>query len=353
VLATDGNFYGTTYDSGSSAYGTIFRITSGGVLTTLYNFGDHDGGHPEAALVQGTDGKFYGATSQGGAYGLGTIFRIGRRGLLGTLNNFKYLSRPVAALVEGADGNFYGSTAYGGKGLGVVFAISPNGLLNSLHEFNRTDGANPEAALVQGSEGKLYGTTVAGGASGYGTVFKMGPFGVGGFATLHSLDNSDGSQPGAGLILATDGNFYGTTWQGGAGGCGTLFKMTPAGTLTTLHNFNCTTDGALPYGRPMQHTNGKLYATNGAGQVFSLSVGFGPFVKTVPNSATVGTPVTILGTNLSGATSVSFKAVAAAFTVVSSYEITTMVPAGATTGKVRVVTPSGTLSSDVNFRVVP
>jgi len=181
----------------------------------------------------------------------------------------------------------------------------------------------------------------------------MGPFGVGGFATLHSFIDSDGSQPGAGLVQASDGNFYGTTWQGGASGCGTLFQITPAGTLTTLYNFNCTTNGGQPYGRPMQHTNGKLYATNGVGKVFSLNVGLGPFVKTLPTSAVLGARVTILGTNLTGATIVSFAGTAAIFTVVSSTEITTTVPAGATTGKVRVVTPGGTFSSDVKFRVVP
>ena len=338
--------------AGATALATVFRITPGGVLTTLHSFQGSDGGLPVAALVQGTDGKFYGTTSEGGTYGLGTIFRMGSRGLFTTPNNFQYLPRPLAALVEGTDGNFYGSTANGGTGAGVVFQISPDGLLRSLHEFDRTDGANPEAALVLGSDGKFYGTTVAGGDGGNGTVFGMGPLG-GRFVTLHSFASTDGLRPGAGLILATDGNFYGTTWGGGSSGCGTLFQITPAGTLTTLYNFNCTTDGALAYGRPVQHTNGKLYATNGAGQVFSLDVGLEPFVKTLPTSAVLGAPVIILGTNLAGATSLSFNGVAAPFTVVSSSEITTTVPAGATTGKVRVVAPTATLVSDMNFGVAP
>ena len=355
VLGTDGNFYGTTYEGGSNNFGTVFQITPGGVLTTLHSFEYSDGINPQAALVQGTDGKFYGTTTYGGNYGLGTIFRISSQGLLSTVHNFGYLSEPLAALVEGSDGYFYGATAYGGRYgcCGVVFEINPNGLLNSLHEFNRTDGAHPEAALVQGSDGKFYGTTAAGGASGYGTVFRVGAFGVGGFATLHSFAYSEGYEPAAGLIQASDGNFYGTTLQEGAGGCGTLFQITPAGALTILHNFNCTSDGGLPYGRPVQHTNGKLYATNGAGQVFTLDVGLGPFVRTLPTTAVLRSPVTILGTNLTGATSVSFNGTAAPFTVVSSSEITTRVPVGATTGKVRVVTPGGTLLSDVNFGVAP
>ena len=354
VLGTDGNFYGTTYEGGSNGYGTVFQITPGGVLTTLLSFegtfGDSDGSYPQAALVQGTDGNFYGTASQGGTYGLGTIFRISPFAIVHT---FQYLPHPRAALVQGSDGNFYGATANGAaKGCGVVFQITPRGLLNSVHEFDCTDGAYPEAALVEGSDGNLYGTTAEGGASGNGTVFRVGRFGAG-FATLHSFASTDGSRPGAGLVLATDGNFYGTTWGGGSSGCGTLFQITPAGTLTTLYNFNCTTDGGLPYGGPVQYTNGTLYATNGAGQVFSLNVGLGPFVKTVPAARKVGEPVTILGTNLTGTTSVSFNGTAATFTVVSSSEITTTVPAGASSGAVQVVTPSGTLSSNVGFRVVP
>jgi uncharacterized repeat protein (TIGR03803 family) len=229
--------------------------------------------------------------------------------------------------------------------------MTPTRALNSLHVFNCADGAYPEAALVATGDGKLYGTTVAGGASGKGTVFRADP--LGGFATLYNFGGTDGSRPGAGLIRGNDGNFYGTTWGGGSSGCGTLYKITPAGTLTTLYNFNCTSDGQQPYGAPVQHTNGTLYVTNGAGQVFSLNAELRPFVKTLPASGKVRKPVVILGTDLTGATSVSFNGTAARFTVVSDSEITATVPGGATSGKVRVVTPSGTFVSNVGFRVVP
>jgi len=175
---------------------------------------------------------------------------------------------------------------------------------------------------------------------------------------------TDGAYPYAGLVQATDGNFYGTTIFGGTagnctpGGCGTVFKITPGGTLTTLHSFaNTTTEGAVPYAGLVQATDGNFYGTTedgGAyadGTVFSLSVGLGPFVETNPTSGPVGTPVVILGNNLTGATSVSFNGTAATFTVISSSEIQTTVPAGATTGKVTVVTPSGTLYSNQNFVV--
>jgi uncharacterized repeat protein (TIGR03803 family) len=147
-------------------------------------------------------------------------------------------------------------------------------------------------------------------------------------------------------------------------GCGTVFKITPGGTLTTLHSFD-NTDGRDPNGL-IQDTSGILYGTTASGAstigkyhrcsgicgtVFSLSVDLGPFVEAKPSSGKVGAAVKILGTNLNGATSVTFNETAAKFTVVSSSEITAAVPAGATTGEVQVVTPSGTLLSNVSFRV--
>lgn len=173
---------------------------------------------------------------------------------------------------------------------------------------------------------------------------------------------TDGSAPTAGLIQATDGNFYGTTSNGGfpQSNAGTVFQITPAGSLTTLYTFcpqpGCT-DGEAPLGALVQDTNGTLYGTTAGGglhadgTVFSLSVGLAPFVETVPTSGNVGSAVKILGTSLTGATSLTFNGVAAVFSVVSSSEITTTVPTGAATGTIQVVTPGGTLSSNVPFRV--
>jgi uncharacterized repeat protein (TIGR03803 family) len=145
--------------------------------------------------------------------------------------------------------------------------------------------------------------------------------------------------------------------EGGANKAdGTIFKITPSGKLATLHSFD-STDGKQPYACLVQGTNGDFYGTtvfggaNSAGTVFSLSVGLGPFVETLPTSGKVGAAVKILGTNMTGATKVTFNGTLAVFKVVSSSEITTTVPTGATTGKVKVTTPSGTLTSNVNFRV--
>jgi uncharacterized repeat protein (TIGR03803 family) len=175
----------------------------------------------------------------------------------------------------------------------------------------------------------------------------------------------DGYSPVAGLIQATDRNLYGTTQWGGAESQGVVFKITPTGTLTTLYSFPLPwTDGIYPVAGLVQATNGTLYGTTDAGgtssdcypacgTAFSLSVGLGPFVETQTTSGEVGAAVKILGSDLTGATSVSFNGAAAAFTIVAPSLITATVPAGATSGTVQVVTPRGTLSSNVPFRVLP
>jgi uncharacterized repeat protein (TIGR03803 family) len=347
----------------------------------LRSNGLHGRLHPAAGLIQATDGNFYGTTAYGGAssscsLGCGTVFKITPAGTLTTLHNFDATggANPFAALVQATDGNFYGTTAFGGEsgncslGCGTVFKITAAGTLTTLHSFDNPDGAYPYGSLVQGTNGNFYGATSAGGAGtaclgvGCGTVFEITPAGK--LTTLHRFDGSDGSEVIAGLVQATDGNFYGTTQFGGAstnctGGCGTVFKTTSTGTLTTLHNFDFA-DGEYPSAPLLQATNGNFYGTtsgggaNGDGTVFCLSVGLAPFLKTLPTSGKVGTKVTILGNSLTGTTSVTFNGTKATFTVnATGTAITTTVPDGATTGKVKVTTPSRTLTSNVKFRVTP
>src|ERR1035437_7421357 len=211
----------------------------------------------------------------------------------------------------------------------------------------------PEPSAVPASDGNLYGTAYEGGASNYGTVFKFTSSGTSGTLTvLHSFDLTDGSYPQGALVQATDGNLYGTTSQGGnvAPTAGTIFEITEGGKFSSLYSFDETTV-PHPAGGLVQATNGSFYGTT-ASTVFNLSVGLPRFVKTEPTSGKVGAAVIILGTTLTGATKVEFNGTPATFTVVSSSEIETTVPAGATTGKVSVVTASGTLYSNTNF-VVP
>jgi uncharacterized repeat protein (TIGR03803 family) len=383
VQATNGNFYGTTYFGGTGgacevgSCGTVFTMTPGGTLTTLHSFDGTDGGNPFAGLVQATNGNFYGATYAGGASaactdGCGTIFTITPAGTLTTLYSFCSESdctdgqQPYGRLVQGTDGNLYGTASAGGAGGGgTVFKITLGGTLTTLYSFcsesDCTDGQQPFAGLVQASNGSFYGATTEGGIDNDGTVFQINSGGT--LTTLHSFDGTDGDFPAASLIQATDSNLYGTTQAGGAGcssgsGCGTAFKITPGGTLTTLKIFNPTV-GTFLYAGLLQATNGMFYGTagyngnTGDGTVFSLSEGLSPFVETLPTSGTVGATVKVLGTNLTGATGVTFNGTPATFTVVSASLITTTVPAGATTGRVRVTTPSGTLVSNVVFRVAP
>jgi uncharacterized repeat protein (TIGR03803 family) len=305
IQGTDGNFYGTMFEGGNPGNGEVFKISPSGTFTTLYNFGFlPSGSFPRAALVQGTDGNFYGTTFYGGTnscifggtdYGCGTIFKITTSGTLTTLHSFDGTDgeTPRAALVLGADGNFYGTTEAGANaacsgGCGTVFKITPSGTLTTLHSFDSTDGANPEAGLIRATDGNFYGTTYAGGTHNNctsvscGTVFKITPAGA--LTTLHSFDSTDGANPIAALIQASDGNLYGTTGSGGANFRGTIFKITTSGTLTTLHAFDGT-DGSIPNAL-IQDTNGTFYGTTilggnnnyhfcqgTCGTVFSLSLG--------------------------------------------------------------------------------
>ena len=266
VQATDGNFYGTTSGYGSSGLGTVFKITPSGTLTTLHSFDFSDGAHPSAGLIQATDGNFYG-TAGAGANSHGTIFKITPSGRLSTLYSFcpQYPncpdgSDPSAGLIQATDGNFYGTTVDGGAncepvGCGTVFKITPSGTLITLYSFcsqtNCADGANPYAGLIQATDGNFYGTTSGFATGTNSTVFKITPSGT--LTTLYTFCSqpncADGSNLHAGLIQATDGNFYGTTVYGGANGDGTVFKITPNGTEAVLYSFcsqaNCT-DGGHP-----------------------------------------------------------------------------------------------------------
>jgi uncharacterized repeat protein (TIGR03803 family) len=395
-----GAYCNTTYNSGGGC-GAIFKITTTGKLTTLYDFCSlpncADGSNP-GSLILASDGNFYGTTSEGGAnsasicnspyrYGCGTIFRISAEGKLTTLYNFcaqaNCTDGYLGSAMLGKDGNLYGTTYWGGVGTecasgvtfgcGTVFRVTKQGRLTTLHSFcteaNCPDGNNPAAAPIQGIDGNFYGTTLQGGAYqqgapiGDGTVFKITAGGQ--LTTLHSFGESDGEFPDSALIQATDGNIYGTTIAGGGGsGGGTIFKVTPGAVFTSLYTFCSDGDPQCPVGtRPgaplMQATSGLFYGSNtelgsgGDGTLFSLDVGLRPFVETRPTSGKAETKVIILGNNLTGATSVSFNGKSATFTVTSSTEIVTTVPTGTSTGYVTVRTPKATLKSGVAFTIEP
>jgi uncharacterized repeat protein (TIGR03803 family) len=283
IQGSDGDFYSTTYGSGSgpSGFGSVFRLSPSGSLTNLHSFTGSDGANPSAALVQGSDSNFYGTTYQGGANGYGTVFRISPSGSLTTLWSFTSGldgANSFSALVQGSDGNFYGTTSQGGaSGDGTVFRITASGSLSNLHTFVGSDGANPSAGLLQGSDGNFYGTTYADG-NNFGTVFRITASGS--LTTLWSFTNGlDGANSYAPLVQGEDGNFYGTTSQGGANGNGTVFRISPTGNLTNLWEFTGCGDGGIPYAGLMQGSDGNFYGTtsgsgsgpSGYGTVFRIS----------------------------------------------------------------------------------
>jgi uncharacterized repeat protein (TIGR03803 family) len=368
IQATDGNLYGTTYEGGANGFGTVFRLTTSGTLTTLHSFGfGTDGVYTYATPVQATDGNLYGTTYGGGAFGgYGTVFKITTSGTLTTLHSFDYTdgSSSVAGLIQATDGNLYGTTQAGGaKGYGTVFKITRSGTLTTLYNFcsqtGCTDGLSPDAGLIQATDGNLYGTTYGGGAIGYGTVFKITTSGT--LTTLHSFVYTEPTNPEAGLVQATDGNLYGTTHDGGANRYGTVFKITTSGTLTTLHSFD-NTDGSYPEYGLVQATDGNLYGTtleggaNGYdyGTVFSLSIGLKAFLEIQSTSGKEGAKVGMLGQGFSSSSVVKFGGTKATTIVLSGTTyITATVPPGALTGSVTVATGSTTLTSTKNFNVTP
>ena len=261
----------------------------------VYSFnGPPDASSPGGSLLQASDGNFYGTSIYGGATGTGAelsgagaVFRITPSGTETVLHSFtggpSGGREPArAGLVEGSDGNFYGTTSRGGaSNKGTVYRITPAGVFTLLHSFAGapTDGEYPLAGLLKASDGNFYGTTFIGGANNEGALFKITPAGV--ESVVHSFSSVGGGarSPASDLIEANDGNFYGTSVIGGSGTRGTVFKVTPAGVATVLHSFvGPPGDGALPAGAALlEASDGNFYGvaggggTNDRGVVFRLT----------------------------------------------------------------------------------
>ena len=413
----DGDLYGTTayggtgtcFDGSGIGCGVVFKITPAHRFEIIYNFQAAISNYPINDLVLGYDGNLYG-TTQGGE---GSIFKVASTGNFATLHTF---SGPDGAdllggVIQGVDGNFYGTTGYGGtpsnscpSGCGTVFKMTPAGDITTLYSFCPQnycpDGEIPEGVLAEGSDGYLYGTTISGGLYKQGTIFKISRTG-----TFRLLYTFNGIPHGPGLILASDGNFYGRTPNG-------IYQLTPQGVVTVLPgsggyyppfmqgsdgNFYGTSvyggnnygyifstpltggnfsdlytflgypnDGSMPAAGLAQHTNGVFYGTTfiggnapcnygsypGCGSVFSLDMGLPPFVTFLRGAGGPGRRFGILGQGFTSATSVSLNGTPVDFKVKADTFIAATVPAGATTGYVTVTTTGGTLQSNVPFRVL-
>jgi uncharacterized repeat protein (TIGR03803 family) len=385
VQGADGDLYGVTQGIPNQYSGTVFKLTTSGSLTTLSDVGGSHAGMilgtdlnlygssppfkmtesgkltplngpgSYGPLLQASDGNFYGTTYFGGTNNYGTIFRMTPQGEFTTLYSFDWVdgSYPSAGLVQARDRSLWGTTYEGGTNdYGTIFRFNPNG---SLTSFTLTYGARPDAAMTLGLDGNLYGTTFSSDSeSGAGTIFKITP--EGNLTTLYTL--GDDGPPCAGLILGNDGNFYGTTIYGGSLGAGTVFRVSPRGEFKTIYNFNGT-DGSFVSDGLVQATNGIFYGatteggTYDIGTLFSLDTGLAPFVAFVRPYGKVGRIGGILGQGLIGTTTVSFNGIPASFNVHGDTFLTATVPSGATTGYVTVTTPSGTLTSNVPFYVIP
>ncbi len=277
ILATDANFYGTSRIGGALGDGTVFRMDSSGAVSTVHDFDRDTGGwFLQVPVIQADDGQLYGTTVYGHCDDMtdscSTIFRLTLGGDLTTLYTFSFDegSIPLSPLLQTSSSDFYGTTSIGGGGnpdacgvgCGTVFHMSGSGTVTTVHAFGRSDGSEPIGALVRDTAGNVYGVTALGGTSSVGTVYRIDA--LGGFTSLHSFDGTDGSVPHSGLILASDGNFYGTTETGGQFGFGTLYRMDAAGNVVVLHQF----DGSsadLPAGsiantaELTEGSDGKLY----------------------------------------------------------------------------------------------
>lgn len=370
TLRPNGHFIGAA-QVGGTGFGTIFDISPAGALTVLYTFtGGTDGREPSAPIY--ANGAFYGtAYSAGAPSGCGTIYRIVGPGAIQIMHRFnKTTGCYPTGLVLGTDGNFYGTTQEGGTFEdGVVFSMTPAGIVTVLHSFDpNSDGTEPVGTLIQANDGNFYGATKTSGFATFGPIiFKITSAGT--FNIFYQLNGeSDGDFVQAGLLQATDGNFYGVASQGGAcDECGTLFRVTPGASFSVLNDFTLAT-GYNPAAAVTQHTDGVLYGNalyggtgtvqacsqfDGCGILYSWNGSLPPFVSTVQLMGSVASSVEILGQGFTSSTTVSFNGVPASATVQSGTSLRATVPAGATTGFVTVTTSTGTLTSNRQFIVTP
>jgi uncharacterized repeat protein (TIGR03803 family) len=285
IQATDGNFYGMLNGSSTYSGGAIFKMTPGGQFSVIKNLSlGTDGGGPNGRLLQASDGSFYGINTSGGAFGYGTIFRLTLGGVYSVLKAFNGTTEGAnsyGSLIQASNGALYGMTRYGGDfKSGVIFRIETTGGYKVIKHLNSaTDAAGPRGNLVQGKDGWLYGMSPSG-SSYNGVIFKINMEGTK-FSLLHNMNpGTDGGNPHGSLIQGKDGFFYGTTYLGGGSGySGTVFKMATNGDVFVVKRFTEASEGGYSSGSVIQTPDGMLYGmTNSGGKnlkgtIYKLTTG--------------------------------------------------------------------------------
>lgn len=287
VNGGDGYLYGTTTLGGTgvlSPAGTVYRITPGGDLTTLYTFDFQlTGDRPFAGVLRLEDGTLFGTNRGSGAFN-GNVFRLDTGGFTGLHTFTGYFGgadggHPEAPLVDGGDGNLYGTTTDGGaSNIGTIYQIDALGEYTLMHSFTPAaqDGIAPRP-LVLGDDGNLYGATASGGPESGGTVFRYTPGGSS-VTTIHAFPGSLGTGPTS-LVKGLDGALYGTTTNIGNFGAGTVFRVTTSGDFESLHSFAIASGEAYYPSSLTVGSDGNLYGTSGGG------LGIGAVFRVRPNGA--------------------------------------------------------------------
>jgi uncharacterized repeat protein (TIGR03803 family) len=267
LIASGGLLYGTAFDGGTNQFGTVFVCDPGtGVTTTLHNFQYGEGANPKAGLMASAGGDFFGTTFNGTTHGWGTVFRMNAAGATTTLYFFQTTTAlyPLG-LSLASSGDLVGAASGGGTGgWGMLFRLSPaDGLVTDLRSFTSSpDGAYPNSPLLE--DGGFFYATTGGGANGIGTICRVDAAGNN-YEDLHDfVDATEGSTPVAGLMKASDGNYYGTTLLDGAGGQGIVYQMNDQFAVTRIHSF-AGSEGSQPRGTLVEGSDGKLYGMTSGG----------------------------------------------------------------------------------------
>jgi uncharacterized repeat protein (TIGR03803 family) len=280
IIDASGKLYGVSEYGGVNNLGTVFKVTPKGVLSVLYSFGASptDAARPKGTLIRDSSGNVYGIAGGGGADAWGTIFKLTSANKLKILYVLPEFFSPVPPLVRDKAGNLYGLDADKGEA-GWVFELTSSGTYKILHDFCSDsaciDGSNPTAGLILDRAGNLTGATWFGGAFDQGVVFKMTPSGV--ESVIYSFTGgTDGRYPTEKLTQDAAGNMYGVAYKGGAYDYGTVFKITPDGTETTLHSFTGGSDGNVLASPVILDSTGNVYGiasggTKGHGIVYKIT----------------------------------------------------------------------------------